>query len=90
MTSFLQWAHLCRRAQLPTAGHPRDTSRIINYPLENSRGIWRACFFPGLSVNILISVNKKVLVFRKPQGLNSGYWEWEEKGDRRFDSGLGT
>lgn len=44
-------------------------------------------FPPGLSVNILISVDKKVLVFRKPQGLNSGYWEWEEKGDRRFDFG---
>lgn len=36
-------------------------------------------FPPGLSVNILISVDKKVLVFRKPQGLNSGYWEWEER-----------
>lgn len=45
MTSPLQWGHLCGRVRPPGAGHPQDRSRIMNYPLENSRGILRAWIF---------------------------------------------
>ena len=63
---FSKWGHLCQRVQPPTAGRPRDRNRIMNCPLEDSRGILRAWCFSRFLVSILVSV-KKLLLFRKAQ-----------------------
>lgn len=47
----------------------------MNYLLEGENFEGLDSFFPlGLFVSILISVNEKLLIFRKIKGLNSGYF----------------